>query len=380
MHRAVDNFPKKRSSSTAKTDLRDVSVYRARIVDVNLRDYTADTRMEAAPYIVKFDIPWISPYVNQNQGEGINWMPEVGSMCWICEPSEDGRESFILGWTTVDEGGSYRGGRTLLNPGDIEIKTRDLNFLTLRRGGIVQIGSTPVCQRIFLPIRNIMQDFAENYEMHTPAGDLTWQVQRQNEDSDGHQKCLYTLGCKQFADDPVDNPVALLKIGSHGDGDKTILTLQTLDKGGGDVKVTLTLDTDGNANWTVEKDFTLTINSGDFSVAATQGKVSLSSGKAMSLDSQDTFDQHSSKAMGIKTDDAMTLQAMQKLALKGLAGIDIDAALYPAMRASPDFIAWMNAVTAQLSAGAPPTMGGVAPNPGLAALLPKNYLNPKVNI
>jgi hypothetical protein len=378
MHRAIDNFPKKRSNSTATTSLRDVSIYRARITDVNIRDYTVATRMEAAPYTVKFDIPYLSPYVNQNQGEGINWMPEVGSVCWVCEPSEDGRESFVLGWAIVDEGGSYRGGRDLLNPGDIQLKTRDLNFLILRRGGIVQIGSTPVCQRVFLPIRNIMQDFAENYEMHTPAGDLTWQVMRQDEDSDGHQKCLYQLAAKEFADDPNDSTVALLKIGSHGDGDKTILSLQTRDKGGGDVKIGLFLDKDGNINWTMEKDFSLTLNSGDFSVQAKQGKVSMSSNKATSLDSQDTMDLHSTKAMGIKTDDAMTLQALQKLALKGTAGIDIDVALYPVMRASPDFIAWMSAVTAQLAAGSPPF--GVQANPGITALLPKQYQNPKVNV
>lgn len=378
MPRKVDNFTPKRSSSTAKTDLRDVSVYRGRIVNVNIRDYTVDTRMEAAPYTVKFDIPFLSPYVNQTQGEGINWMPEVGSTCWVCEPSEDGRESFVLGWIMIDEGGSYRGGRSLLNPGDIELKTRDQNFIILRRGGIVQIGSTPVCQRVFLPIRNIMQDFAENYELHTPAGDMTWQVMRKDEDSDGHQKCLYQIAAKEFADDSNDKTVALLKIGSHGDGDKTILSLQTRDKGGGDVKIALMLDKDGNVDWKVEKNFSLVLNSGDLSFEAKDGKVSIKSKKAMSLDSQDTADFHSTKAMGVKTDDAMTIQAMMKLALKGLAGIDIDAALFPVMRASPDFVAWMAAVTAQLAAGAPPF--GVQANPGITALLPKQYQNPKVNV
>lgn len=378
--RAVDNFPKKRSASTATTDLRDVSVYRARVVDVNIRDYTVDTRMEAAPYTCKFDIPFLSPYVNQSQGEGINWMPEVGSTCWICEPSEDGRESFVLGWMPVDEGGSYRGGRSLLNPGDIELKTRDLNFIILRRGGIVQIGSTPVCQRVFLPIRNVMQDFAENYELHTPAGDLTWQVMRKDEDSDGHQKCLYMLSAKEFADDPNEKPVALLKIGSHGDGDKTILTLQTRDKGGGDVKIGLTLDKDGNINWTMEKNFSMTLNSGDFSVRTKAGKISLSSNKAMSLDSEDTADFHSTKAMGVKSDDQISVEAMKKLVLKGLLGVDIDEAKWPVMRASPDMIAFLTAIATQLSAGGPCTAGGVSANTALGTLFPKQYLNPKVNV
>lgn len=378
--RKVDAFVQKRSSSTATSSLRDVAIYRARVVDVNIRDYTVNTRMEAAPYTNKFDIPYLSPYCNQTQGEGINWMPEVGSICWVCEPSEDGRESFVLGWTMVDEGGSYRGGRSLMNPGDIELKTRDQNFIILRRGGIVQIGSTPVCQRIFLPIRNIMQDFAENYELHTPAGDMTWQVMRKNEDSDGHQKCLYQIAAKEFADDSNDKTVALLKIGSHGDGDKTILSLLTRDKGGGDIKVSLTLDKDGNVNWAMEKNWSLTLNKGDVSIEAKDGKASIKSKKAMSFDSQDALDIHSTRAMTAKTDDAMTLQAMMKLALKGSAGIDIDAALFPVMRASPDFIAWMAAVTSQLAAGSPPLMGGVAPNPGLPALLPKQYQNPKVKV
>jgi hypothetical protein len=154
--------------------------------------------------------------------------------------------------------------------------------------------------------------------------------------------------------------------------------LQTRDKGGGDVKITLLLDKDGNVDWKMEKNFTLTLNSGDFAVNAKDGKVSLSSKKAMSLDSKDKADIHSTKAMGIKTDDAMTLQSMMKLALKGTAGIDIDAALFPVMRASPDFIAWMAAVTAQLAAGSPPF--GVQANPGITALLPKQYQNPKVKI
>jgi hypothetical protein len=378
--RKVDQFRSPRSSSQAHTDFRDVAIYRARIVNVNIRDFTVDTRMEAAPYTNKFDIPFMSPYVSQSQGEGINWMPEVGSMCWVCEPSEDGREAFVMGWTIVDEGGSYRGGRTLLNPGDIELKTKDQNFLLLRRGGIVQIGSTPVCQRVFLPIRNIMQDFAENYELHTPAGDFTWQVMRKDEDSDGHQKCLYQIAAKEFADDSNNDTVALIKIGSHGDGDKTILTLQTRDKGGGDVKVSLTWDKDGNVIWQMEKNLSLTLNSGDFSLEAKGGQVSLKSNKAMSLDSSDSADFHSSKAMSLKSDDALTVQAAQKLTLKGNAGVDISDAQWPVLRNSPDFIAWINAVTTQLATGAPPLMGGVAPNPSLTALLPKQHQNPKVNV
>src|SRR5688572_8640016 len=135
-----------RSGSTAKSDYRPVRIERARVVNVNINEYTVDARTEMAPYKPKFDIPWMVPYTHFSQGEGINFMPEVGSTCFICEPSEDGRDSFVLGWIMPDEGGAYRAGRELINPGDIHFTTRDGNFVTIRRGGIVQIGATPVCQ------------------------------------------------------------------------------------------------------------------------------------------------------------------------------------------------------------------------------------------
>ena len=185
-------------------------------------------------------------------------MPEVGSTCWVCRPSEQNRAAFVIGWTMVNEGGSLKGGRPQLNPGDIQLSTRDGNFVTLRRGGVLQVGSTPICQRIYIPIRNIIQDYAENYEMHTPAGDLTWLVLRKEDDGDGHQRCEYNLAVKEYADDPNNKPIAFLKIGSHGEGNDTILTLQTRDKGGGSVQLSLEITKSGEVKWTFKK-FTLDV-------------------------------------------------------------------------------------------------------------------------
>lgn len=332
-------------------------VERGRVVTVNIRDWTCDVTTEFT-FKNKFDIPFQSPYCSQIQGEGINAMPEVGSVCWVCTPSEEGRESFIMGWTMVDEEGSYRGGRELLNPGDIHFSTRDKNFIYLRRGGIVQIGSTPVCQRVYLPIRNMIQDYAENYELHTPAGDLTWKVLRKEEDGNGHQACIYTLAYKEFSDDPNENPIGVLKMGSHGEGNDTILSLLTRDKGGGTTQTCLEINKAGELTWTVQK---LSINvKGDMELAvdglfelATQGAIDISAVGALTA---------SAASMSLSAGKA-TLSLGSGVA--GLTGplVNLGDALFPVVRASPDLVAWMGAVTGLLIGAGQPVVKGplVAP-------------------
>lgn len=338
------NIEPKRSKSTAESaaTLQGALVERARVVTVNIRDYVCDVTTEFT-HKNRFDIPFMTPYCNQEQGEGINFMPEVGSMCWICHPSEGGRDAFIMGWTMVDEGGAYRGGRELLNPGDLHFSTRDGNFVFLRRGGIVQIGSTPVCQRIYLPIRNIMQDFAENYEMHTPAGDLTWTVAREEEDADGHQMCTYTLAVKEFADDPNEDLVGVLKFGSHGEGNETILSLVTRDKGGGAVQACLEINKAGEVTWNVKK-FTFK-NEGDhemtilglFTLMVT-GAIDITSSAALTA---------AASSMSFSAGGTTLALGGSGAAMDG-AAVNLGLAAFPALRASPDMVAWIGTVTALL--------------------------------
>lgn len=358
-----------RSESMAKDQslLLSAIVERARIVNVNIRDYTVDVKTEFA-IKNRFDIPIMVPYCNQNQGEGMNFLPEVGATCWICTPSEDGKDAFVLGFTMVDEGGSYRGGRELLNPGDLNFKTRDGNFVTLRRGGVVQIGSTPICQRVFLPIRNIIQDYAENYELHTPAGDLTWNVARKEEDSDGHQMCLFTLAAKEFADDPNDPTVAILKIGSHGQGNNTILSLLTRDKGGGIVQTQLEIDKAGLFNMKVNK-FTLDVE-GDLS-ALVKGTATLKVNGNLTIQSMATLAQSAQQisltagATSLKLDGAIATMDGSQVILGG--------GKFPPLRASPDMLLWMATVSATL----------IGPSPGTPVVTvplipPTTHLSPKV--
>lgn len=366
------NIDPTRSTSMAESaaKLSPAFVERGRVVTVNIRDYTCDVTTEFT-FKNKFDIPFMNAYCNQIQGEGINFMPEVGAVCWICTPSEEGRESFVLGWTMVDEDGSYRGGRELLNPGDLHFSTRDGNFLFLRRGGIIQIGATPTCQRVYLPIRNIIQDYAENYELHTPGGDLTWKVLRKEEDSDGHQACLYTLACKEFADDPNENPIGVLKIGSHGEGNDTILSLLTRDKGGGTTQTCLEINKAGELEWTVNK---LTINvKGDMELAidglfklAVKGTIDISAVAALTA---------KAASMSFSAGEA-TLSLREGVASLVGPVVKLGEALFPVVRASPDFVAWVGAVTSLLVG--PPS----PPVPAMRGIVPPLVLhtNPKVKV
>ena len=368
------NIDPTRSTSQAESaaELSPAFIERMRVVNVNIRDFTCDTTSEFT-FKNKFDIPYQSPYCNQVQGEGFNVMPEVGAICWVCSPSEPGRESFIMGWTMVDEEGSYRGGRELLNPGDMHLSTRDKNFIYLRRGGIVQIGATPVCQRVYLPIRNIIQDYAENYELHTPAGDLTWKVLRKEEDGDGHQACLYTLACKEFSDDPNKDPIGVLKIGSHGEGNDTILSLLTRDKGGGTTQTCLEINKDGELTWAVQK---LLINvKGDMELAvdgmfklAVLGAIDISAVAALTAKAASVSLSAGGSSLDLAAGSA-TIQAPL---------VNISDALFPVVRASPDFVAWVGTVTGLLIGPPPPA----PPIPAMRGpiLPPVLHTNPKVKV
>jgi hypothetical protein len=348
-----------RSRSSAGTDARPASIFRAQVINVNSADYTVDVQYESYPYSNHFDIPWMTPYVHQNQGEGVAIMPEVGSTVWVCRPSESGKDAFVLGWTPIQEGGTYRAGRVLLNPGDQYFSTRDGNFIALRRGGIVQIGASPVCQRLFLPIRNIIRDFAENYELTTPGGDLTWEVIRTEESGDGHSACLLTLEAKEFSDDPNANPLITLKMGSHGDGNDTILSLQTRDKGNGSVKVSLTIDKSGKINWAVADDV----------IANLKGNLTLNIDKKMNAISQQDMNLESKAKLNAKGSEVhvsgggATMDLARTASMNGLA-VNLGDAIAPVVIDNGSLAAWIAAVTVLLS-GPPSAIAfkGVLPPP-----------------
>jgi hypothetical protein len=259
--------------------LRTAVIQHARVLDVNMATYTVTVATEYAKKPLP-DLSFMVPYTHFNSGEGVYFMPEVGSLVWICQPS-DGSWWFVLGWTTVQDEKDFRGRRRDLNPGDIFLGTRDDNFIYLRRGGVVQIGATGICQRIFLPVNNTIKDFCENYGLHTLSGDLEWTIAREESTTDGSRPALFKLYAKEKADD--QDHIAELEIGSHDGDDTTILSLKIKDSGqvGAAEKITLKMGKDGTVNWDCQSNVTWSVK-GKWSLS-TSDDASISSNKKISL-------------------------------------------------------------------------------------------------
>lgn len=198
-----------------------VRVESGTIADVNARNWTVGwVSQYGGSYWPTIQV--MAPYLHYNNGEGFYCLPEVGAIAVVCFPSDEQNQPFVMGFlsgferegaqignlqaTVTDPGieteeasvptasastasastapgsnsasASRRAGRPILNPGDMMWQGRDENFVVLRRGGVLQIGSTQVCQRVYLPIRNFIRDFCENYELNTAAGSLSWIIQR----------------------------------------------------------------------------------------------------------------------------------------------------------------------------------------------------------
>lgn len=174
-------------------------VVQCKIVNLNLVNWTVDvvTQFDRKRY---FDIQVGSPYLHYSNGEGMSCFPEIGAKCMVTIPSDSSPpyvSSFIMPVETTDlaapdaekgttsqskptrssSGASFAGGRPIVKPGDILLRTRDDNFVILHRGGVLQLGATELAQRIYIPLNNFIMDVSENYAHHNAGGSILWSVQ-----------------------------------------------------------------------------------------------------------------------------------------------------------------------------------------------------------
>jgi hypothetical protein len=170
-----------------------------RVIAVNMTNWTVDVRSQYDRHFYA-DIQVASMYQHYNNGEGFSCMPEVGADCMVAIPS-DSSPPFVMGFIMPMESfdtsapdapqgtgshpsagrnantASFAGGRPKANPGDMIMRTRDGNFVILRRGGVLQLGANSMSQRIYIPIGNIITDICEQYNMHNVMGSINWGIQ-----------------------------------------------------------------------------------------------------------------------------------------------------------------------------------------------------------
>jgi hypothetical protein len=188
-----------RNSFTHKAGADPAEVVQGRVVGVNLVKWTVDVvaQFDRKKY---FQVQVASPYQNPNNGEGLYVVPEIGSTCMVCIPSDSTAPfvmAFLMPVQTVNDSSpdapsgtsphgsqplhptdaSFAGNRPRVKAGDIVLRTRDNNFVILHRGGVLQIGATELSQRLFIPLRNLMTDISENYEHHNSNGSIVWGLQ-----------------------------------------------------------------------------------------------------------------------------------------------------------------------------------------------------------
>lgn len=150
------------------------SIVEGTILSVNPENHTCDVARNNSSGGPLNDVLLASLYCHPFSGEGIYFLPEPGSTCYVYETS-DPTNSFVLGYVMpMTEKDGLRGNRMLLNPGDYVLSTRDDNKIVLRRGGLIQIASTGLAQRLYVPLGNHIKDFFENYSAASPNGSIEW--------------------------------------------------------------------------------------------------------------------------------------------------------------------------------------------------------------
>ncbi len=179
-----------------------------RIIDINLKTWTVDVQSQFDQRTF-FNLGLMSPYAHHSRGEGFFVMPEVGATCYVHIPS-DGPPPFVLGFYMTGEtrddadvasddeiGVTYAGGRPRPKPGDMGVRGRDGNFCVLHRGGVLQIGSSLLAQRLYLPLDNFVTDISQNYQHFNTGGTTSWTAKVS--ESEDNPPTLFRKTFRRFA-------------------------------------------------------------------------------------------------------------------------------------------------------------------------------------
>lgn len=188
-----------RTTMTTPGGLGESHIFSGRVVNVDQVNYTVDV-VSQFDQMRLLQIPISSPYLHSNRGEGFSVTPEIGSKCYVCWPGDSSPPfllCFVMPHEVVDDSSeespagtqpkgdtnkapvtaSFAGGRPKSKGGDIALRGRDGNQVVLHRGGVLQIGSNELSQRLYIPLNNLIMDFCENYALHNAGGSINWGLQ-----------------------------------------------------------------------------------------------------------------------------------------------------------------------------------------------------------
>ena len=177
------------------------------------------------------EVPYAAPYISSSHAGGNYFVPEVGSDCYLftaddgtkfvtafvnnpqrSRPESDHDDKPIEG--SSSDGPDFSGFREQMDPGDIYLGTAEGNRVFIRKGGVVEISSTPMCGRIYIPIENLVQDYFQRYRADSPLGSVEWghasvfsaeSMSSVNPKEDAGVPVLVKYNIKSNIKDPTDN-------------------------------------------------------------------------------------------------------------------------------------------------------------------------------
>ncbi len=188
-----------RNVMTNMAGFESAKICQGTVINYNLANWTVDVRAQFDRKSYK-NMQVSSPYMHHAMGEGMWVFPDIGATCMVCLPSDSTAPfvmCFIMASTTIDTsaddaplgttqhgqppanatGSSFAGGRPTPVPGDICFTTRNGNFVYLHRGGVLQVGSTELAQRFYIPLGNLIMDVSQSYEHDNSGGTIKWGIQ-----------------------------------------------------------------------------------------------------------------------------------------------------------------------------------------------------------
>lgn len=144
------------------------------VVSVDVKNYRVNVAYAHTTGTVE-DVRVTSMYCHPHSGEGGHVLPDPGASCMVGFPSEPNGRPFLLGYVMppTSKTGDL-GGRAEQASGEFVFRTRDGNCIALRRGGVVQITSTPLCQTLYVPVGNMIRSIFQRAELLSLLGKLEW--------------------------------------------------------------------------------------------------------------------------------------------------------------------------------------------------------------
>lgn len=170
----------------------------ATVTSVDTQRFTCSVMTETTHKPLQ-DVQFAGLYSHNNHPGAVLVMPEIGSHCYVMTAGKE--DSFIFGFrqTSIREdanapeskefanslqladnpnddsaGPSFKGYKPSMEPGDIYLGTRDNNRIFVRRGGLIQIEATPLCQTIYVPTENLIRHYCQTYEFFSPLAEISF--------------------------------------------------------------------------------------------------------------------------------------------------------------------------------------------------------------